>query len=803
MDGGLIVVDAELRIEFINEVARNCFVNGAICCADLPVKDLNDRIYRACLTAQTTQKPVYFPHQFDATGLSVQVGIRPQGDGYAIFWPAEVGELQSQLRATENLLRAISLANQVLVSDNDYDTVLQECLNTIGEYIDIDRISIYRCHPHSVNGKPSYSLRVRWSSQSLDECYRTSNSTERFWDPELTRWRRLLEEGLPVSSLVADLPASERMRFQSEGRKAVLTMPIFADREWWGIISFDHFVVGHLWTEAELTSIRALAYSIGNFISRRRTVAVLEQSEELHRTIIDTSKDVIFTLLPSGGFIYVSPSWKTSLGHDPEAVVGMSLEDFIHSEDVSKCYDYMLKVMNDPSYAGSVEYRIRNTDGSWRYHSATGSVVNNEDGIADIFVWIAKDVTDRMEYETKLHGLTEELTIANEALTEARDNALEASQAKSQFLANMSHEIRTPLNGIIGITSLLLEQDLGCNCHEMLLTVKASSDTLLRVINDILDFSKIEAGKLDIESTPMNIDTVTSKIISLYQEPAKERGICLKLNNPPLAPPLVLGDPVRIGQILTNLVCNAVKFTHDGEVSLSWSWEPQPNSIKVSFDVQDTGVGIPENRINAIFDRFTQADDSTHRRFGGSGLGLAICQKLTDLMGGTIQAKSVVGVGSTFSFNVILKVAADQRDLTHSPRGPLVEARQVVRALLAEDNAVNVMVARRLLERCGCIVEVVNDGLEAISTAMAHEFDIIFMDMEMPVCGGIEATQKIRQMEAETGAHRTIIALTANAMVDDRQSCLNAGMDDFLAKPITLDALRQTLGQWAPVNAAA
>jgi PAS domain S-box-containing protein len=390
---------------------------------------------------------------------------------------------------------------------------------------------------------------------------------------------------------------------------------------------------------------------------------------------------------------------------------------------------------------------------------------------------------------------------ANMALIEARDRAIEASGAKSQFLANMSHEIRTPLNGVIGMTSLLLERSLDADSQEIVSAIRSSGETLLRVINDILDFSKIEAGKLDIEVTPVTVGALVADVVSLYGSHAKAKGIVLFQAGPEEAPPFVMADPVRLKQILSNLVSNSIKFTHQGSVAIRWSWTACDDSIALRFVVADTGIGIPADRLGAIFERFTQAESGTHRKYGGTGLGLAICTRLVELMGGHIFVRSELGKGTEFQVDLRFCRAAEQEGevLTSEPCGDET-VRPGLRILLAEDNTINVMVALRLLKQFQCHVDVAEDGVAAVAAAKAASYDLILMDVEMPICDGIEATRLIREQEAADGPRRVIVALTANALEEDRRVCAEAGMDGFIAKPVTLASLRLALLQWAGRN---
>lgn len=390
---------------------------------------------------------------------------------------------------------------------------------------------------------------------------------------------------------------------------------------------------------------------------------------------------------------------------------------------------------------------------------------------------------------------TQKLNRALHEAEDARTAADAANKEKSAFLATMSHEIRTPLNGVIGLNSLLLDLPLDEKARQYAELGRHSGEILLALVNDVLDFSRIEAGQLALEKTVMKPAAVIEDAMVVLQQQAREKGLLLVSECE--APPAIIGDPQRLRQILLNLISNAVKFTASGEVRLRcFTLRQQDTTAWLRIEVRDTGIGINPATQASLFRPFIQADASTTRRYGGSGLGLAICRGLAQSMGGSIGVESRLGEGSTFwvelPFDTRVSDAAVAFEAPASHAG-----RFSGRVLVVEDNPVNQVVAREMLERLGVAVDCVADGEQAVRSARAHDYDLVLMDCEMPVLDGFDATRAIRAFDGPRSQVK-IIAMTARVLGGDREKCRDAGMNDYLAKPMRIRDLEQILGRWLP-----
>ena len=399
------------------------------------------------------------------------------------------------------------------------------------------------------------------------------------------------------------------------------------------------------------------------------------------------------------------------------------------------------------------------------------------------------------EITREARRLNWQLVRKSKQLEEAKLRAEAANQSKSEFLANVSHEIRTPMNAILGMTELALTSEATAEQKRYFTTVKSSADALLQIIEDILDFSKIEAGKLDLHPISFKLRDTLNDTLEVLAARAAEKNIELACQVSNRVPDLVIGDGNRLRQVLMNLVGNAIKFTDKGEVFVTVetvvdteaqaSLLPQPDdALNVHFVVTDTGIGIPKEKQEVIFESFVQADGSMTRRYGGTGLGLAICSKLVKLMGGRIWVESQVGHGSSFHFIVKLRPDLQSGSQQKPAEEIFKKPSRSVRVLLAEDNEINQKVALEFLKMRGHQVRIANNGKDALEALAAETFEIILMDVQMPVMDGFQATAAIREREKGTGRHIPIVAMTGYAMKDDRRRCLAAGMDGYISKPI-------------------
>jgi signal transduction histidine kinase/CheY-like chemotaxis protein len=454
-------------------------------------------------------------------------------------------------------------------------------------------------------------------------------------------------------------------------------------------------------------------------------------------------------------------------------MIGENMIYFFKAKKERTKFDYNYKI-------------IRASDREVRWLHALGRFENDDLGNPIRHIGTIQDITERK--------------VAEDKLIKAKEQAETANKAKSQFLANMSHEIRTPMNGIIGMIQLMQNTKLTEEQSEFLRISKISSDALLVVINDILDYSKIEAGKMDLEKIPFNLEKIIDEVVSLFMFSAVEKGLVMEISMERGIPQELIGDPFRLRQIISNLLGNAVKFTKNGRVDIFVKMLSTGNDkkIKLHIAIKDTGVGIKPDKIESIFNSFSQADNSDTRRYGGTGLGLAISKSLVEMMSGEIWAESIENHGSCMNFTCVFECNEIKNLFSEIPPQKLVydEQGEELELLLTEDDKVSTMIVERFAKAKGWRVTVAKNGIEAVEAVKERNFDIIIMDIQMPIMEGYTATTLIRELERERGTRVPIIAMTAFALKGEKEKCIEAGMDDYIAKPMEVDEFYNAVERW-------
>jgi PAS domain S-box-containing protein len=529
-----------------------------------------------------------------------------------------------------------------------------------------------------------------------------------------------------------------------------------------------------------------LATLVAVLVSRRMLAQTrqLGTEKQKYQTLFESNSDAV-VILEDKGFSDCNPATLSLFGMD-------SVATFLNTP-ISQ-----LGTPTQPSGLSAHEHarraiRAARRNGhatmEWQGRRQDGTVFSAEIALH------AMELEGRQVIQAIMRDVSEQRA-AEAAKEAAREAALAMAHAKSEFVANVSHEIRTPMHGILGMSGLLLKTPLDGRQREYVSTLKSSAESLLTIINDILDFSKIEAGKLSIEHVPFSPADLVHGVAALFQARALEKNLDLTLTLPTDPPAALLGDPTRIRQILLNLVDNAIKFTHHGQVELAARFVPAPEGVGCQFRVRDNGIGMSEETQSRLFQAFSQADSSTTRSYGGTGLGLAVSSQLAELMDGQLTVDSTLGAGSTFTLSLLLP--ASDLPLAELPAAPVVQLQG--RILVVEDHPVNQKLLAHQLREMGLQHVLAASGCEALEKLQTDDFDLVLMDWQMPEMDGLEATWRIRQL-ANDVRHIPVIALTANASDGFREACLAAGANDYLSKPYTEAALAALLMQWLPQSA--
>lgn len=524
---------------------------------------------------------------------------------------------------------------------------------------------------------------------------------------------------------------------------------------------------GHyLWTQHRGKCLRYADGKPYRLVARASNIDDRKRVEEERDRIFNLSVDLMSVSNLEGKFHQANPAWTKTLGWSTSKLLTLSWRTLVHNDDQGLA-DHAIQKLMDGREQTSMRIRLQHQDGSYRWTSWSATL-NRE---KQLIYAVTRDITKRKATE--------------EELIHARNEALKTVQFKEQFLANMSHEIRTPMNAVLGFAKLLVDTGLNTEQEQYVNIINTAGQNLLVLINDILDLSKIEAGKLSIESIDFNLRDVVHQVHQMLLPLATEKQLEFGFRYSNAFPQSFTGDPVRITQILTNLLSNAIKFTNEGKVFLEVSIDREDDQATwVRLTVSDTGIGIHKEQQSAIFESFSQASADTTRKFGGTGLGLTIVQRLLDLLEGSISLKSSPGQGSTFEVVIPLKTII--RIVEKSTPDDLFDRYRLgaLDILLVEDNRLNQLLAKKVLSRWSFETDIAENGFQALEMLSKKKYDLILMDMQMPVMNGIVTTQSIR----ESGPQKTIpiLAMTAHAEASERQKCLKAGMNDYMTKPFDM-----------------
>ncbi len=700
-------------------------------------------------------------------------------------------ESDKKLSYKSEILTVINKNTQKFLMSKNTDEIFQGILAAIGNVIQVDRLSFFE------NDAANKTLiqKYRWSGESKS----ISELNPLIMEVPYSKVPDVMEsmlENKPYFNITRKIKNEEtKALLEMLITKSILFLPIYVKKELYGLVVFVVTQSEREWTADEVSTLQTLANNISYAIERNLNESIIKESEERFRLLASN--------IP--GTVHLSrydDKWsKIYLNDEIEKLTGYSKDDFlqgktyyidlVHPDDLQTVKDKADELFRNKEKIHLI-YRIINKDGKYVWVEEFGEPIfkgNTIEYIVGIFI----DITQRIE--------------AEEAI-KAKNYAEAANRAKSEFLANMSHEIRTPLNGIIGFTELLMNSKLEDIQKKYMMTINQSANSLMEVINNILDFSKIESGKLELNIEKVDVMEITNQVVDLIKYEADLKKIKIHLDIAPEVPKFIEVDYIRLKQVLINLLSNAVKFTEKGSVELKVSVFQiiDENRIQLKFLVKDTGIGIRKNNQLRIFEAFSQADNSTTKKFGGTGLGLSISNQLLGLMNSQLELESEFGKGSEFSF--VLEVAYSNqqnvsKDNEHAEKADTsnqIVTNEEKTIFIVEDNKINMLLAKTLVKQIvpnATIFELEN-GKEALEKTQELVPDLILMDIQMPVMNGYDSTQEIRKIpKAE---HIPIIALTAGTIVGEKEKCIEYGMNDYIPKPIDKEHLTKIISQWMAKN---
>jgi len=690
---------------------------------------------------------------------------------------------ENKLKYKSDLLSALALCTEkFLLSKSIYD-MFSETFEIIGKATNADHIYYYE-NDFKTN---LIHQKYKWANENIV----LQITKLSYFNHE--KFKEIIDSAnlkKPLNAIVAGIESGflKDLLIANE-IKSILILPIYYKDTFSGFIGFDDCSKERQWSEDEINILQTLANNISAVIERKINENTIYESEEKFKLLANNIPGTVYLSEndENATKIYVNDEIEKLTGYNKSYFLEskLNLIDLIHKEDKERVVS-ATKIALQNQEAFNITYRIKNKNGNYIWVEEFGDVIT-KDGKINYIEGILIDITERKEAESAII---------------AKEMAESASKAKSEFLANMSHEIRTPLNGIIGFTDLLMKTELQPTQKKYMLTINESANSLFDIVNNILDFSKIEAGKLELDVRKTDIYEVLKQLIDLIRYESDHKNLGLRINIDSEIPSYAWFDSVRIKQILLNLLTNAIKFTSSGSIELKVYIVENISDLKktIRFSVIDSGVGILKENQEKIFQAFSQEDNSTTRKFGGTGLGLTISNQLLNLMNSKLQLESEINQGSNFYFDLILDTSNQtefEREIkTMESEKNNVALNSNTKILVVEDNKINMLLTKTILKSLfpDIIIYEGTDGEEAVSQFAAIYPDIVLMDIQMPLMNGYEATKVIRQTEA--GKNTPIIALTAGTVKGEKENCIDAGMDDYITKPIIRTVLEEVILKW-------